>query len=750
MSLPHEAPDYENFSVAIDDDGIALITWDMPGRSMNVLSESSIRELDAIINAITVRDDITGAVVASGKDTFCAGADLTMLEALTGAYHSAVAAGGDLRDAKHQVFAKSRALSLSLRRLETCGKPVAAALSGTALGGGWELALACHARFAAQNDKAGFGLPEVKVGLMPGGGGTQRIARMLKPEEALRMLLQGTRLPAQKARAAGLLNDVVPADALIATARQWVRENPKAVAPWDRRGFRLPGGRVYSAGGMMVFPAANALYRKTTYDNYPGARSILSAVYEGLQLPMDLGLQVESRYFAHVLTTREASAMIRSLFISMQDLGKGARRPQAVAPNTIRRVGIVGAGFMGAGIAYVTVAADMNVVLLDRDPETAEKGKALCDKLISERVARGRARAADREALLARVHASADYADLKDCDLVIEAVFEDAQIKAQVIGQVEAVIPEACIFASNTSTLPITELARNSARADQFVGIHFFSPVHKMMLVEIIRGRKTGDKALAMALDYVRAIRKTPIVVNDSRGFYTSRVVGTYIGEGHELLCEGVPPAFIENAARMAGMPVGPLSLNDEVALDLTLKIMNATKAALGARYQPGAGDAIIAEMVTRRGRLGRKNGKGFYDYPDKGKKRLWPGLHQLEGVGARRDVDIADVEDVKLRLLVRQALETARCFEEGVLSDVREADVGSILGFGFAPYTGGALSYIDGMGVDNFVRLCRRFARQHGPRFKPCKLLNQMAGNGETFYSRFPPPQVMARDSAA
>ncbi len=743
---------YKNFAIDIDGDGIALITWDMPERSMNVLSESSMNELDALINAITIHEDIKGAVITSGKETFCAGADLTMLEALTGEYHRAAAGGGDLRDAKSQVFAQGRKLSLMFRRLETCGKPVAAALTGTAVGGGWELALSCHARFATDNDKARFGLPEVKVGLMPGAGGTQRIARMLKPDDALRLLLQGTQLPAKKAKASGLLNAVVAKDELIKTAKAWVKDNPKAVAPWDKSDFRLPGGRVYSPGGMMIFPAANAIYRKTTYDNYPGARAILSAVYEGLLLPMDQALTVEARYFANIMMTPEANAMIRSLFISMQDLGKGARRPEGVAPSTINKVGILGAGFMGAGVAYVTAAAGMDVVLLDRDQAAADKGRAHCDKLISERVAKGRAKANDKTALLARIQPTTNYNDLGDCDLIIEAVFEDAEIKAGVIKKTQAVIDKDCIFASNTSTLPITDLAKNFSRQDQFVGIHFFSPVHKMMLVEIIKGRKTGDKALATALDYVRAIKKTPIVVNDSRGFYTSRVVGTYIGEGHEMLAEGIPPAFIENAARMAGMPVGPLSLNDEVALDLSLKIMTATKKALGDKYRPGAGDVIINDMVTNRTRLGRKNSKGFYDYPEKGKgkKRLWPDIHQVNGVADYREMDITHVEEVKQRLLVRQALETARCFEEGVLSDVREGDVGSILGFGFAPYTGGALSYIDGMGVANFVKLCRTFARKYGPRFKPCRLLNQMAKNDETFYSRFPPPQTMARDKAA
>ncbi len=462
----------------------------------------------------------------------------------------------------------------------------------------------------------------------------------------------------------------------------------------------------------------------------------MHVVYEGLQLPMDVALRVESRWFARILRSPEAAAMIRTLFVSTQALGKGARRPRNVPPAKLGRIGIVGAGFMGAGIAHVTARAGLDVVLIDRDQETAEAGRARSEKLMAEEVARGRASAAECDAVLARIRTAVDYGALADCDLVIEAVFEDRAVKAKAIAAAEAATGEGTVLGSNTSTLPITSLAGMARRPANFIGIHFFSPVERMMLVEIIKGERTGEAALATAIDFVRAIRKTPIVVNDARGFYTSRVVGTYLREGHLMLTEGVPAAMIENVARMAGMPVGPLALNDEVAVDLAWKILKATEADLGADAVDPRQKALLEEMVERRGRLGRKNGKGFYDYPQGGPKRLWPGLADLQP--RRLAPDDIDVGELKQRVLAIQALETARCVEEGVLTDVREADVGSILGFGFAPFTGGTLSHIDGMGVAAFVQLCRRLEESHGARFAPSSLLIEMAAAGETFYGRF------------
>jgi len=733
---------YVNFKVDIDGDGIALVTWDVPDRSMNVISLAGIEELAALVEQLAVDAAVKGVVITSGKEAFCAGADLTLLEGLGRTFARYI--GDSEEQAATRLFEESRKLSLLYRRIETCGKPWVAAINGTALGGGFELALACHHRVAALNPQTRLGLPEIKVGLFPGAGGTTRIARMLAPADALQFLLKGDLIRVERAKAMKLVDAIVPPGELVKAAKDWIKAGGRPKNPWDVDGFRLPGGPVYSKAGMMTFPPANAIYRRETYDNYPAARAIMQVVYEGLQLPFDLALRVESRWFAKILRSPEAAAMMRSLFVSMQDLNKGARRPD-LPRTTIRRVGIIGAGFMGAGVGYVTALAGIDVVLIDRDQESADRGKAHSAKLIGNQISRGRATAADRDALLARITATADYGALADCDLVIEAVFEDRTVKEETYAKAQGELTPGVIFGSNTSTLPITSLARAFADPARFIGIHFFSPVERMMLVEIILGKETGDAALATALDFVRAIKKTPIVVNDSRGFYTSRVVGTYLREGHLMLAEGVPPAMIENVARMAGMPVGPLALNDEVAVDLAWKIVKATEADLGAAAIDEAQKQLLEELVEKRGRYGRKNGKGFFDYPEKGEKRLWPGLADLQTV--KLDPDTIDVQELKDRLLGIQALETARCFEENVLTDVREADVGSILGFGFAPFSGGTLSYIDMMGSARFVAMCEKLAARHGPRFAPSKLLIDMAEKNETFYGRFAP---RAREKAA
>ncbi len=729
-----------NFTLDVDADGIALVTWDMPGRSMNVIDGSVIAELSSIVEKIASNAAIKGAVVTSAKDAFCGGADLTMLERMAGSYAGLLKSKGEVV-ANQMVFDESRKLSLLYRRLETCGKPWVAAINGTAMGGGFELCLACHHRVAADNPKTRLGLPEVKVGLFPGAGGTQRVARMLAPADALQFLLKGQQLTADRAKAMKLIDAVVPVADLIKTAKDWIKAGGKPVAPWDVQGFRLPGGLVYSKAGMMTFAAANAIYRRETYDNYPGARAILQVVYEGLQVPMDIGLRIESRWFAKIVRSPQAAAMIRTLFVSMQELNKGARRPPNVPPSTLGRIGVVGAGFMGAGIAQVSAAVGLQVVLVDRDQEAADKGKASVHKSLSARVAKGRLKSAERDGLLSLITPTADYAALKDCDLVIEAVFEDRKVKAEVIAKIQEVIPDKAIFASNTSTLPITSLATEFRDPARFIGIHFFSPVERMMLVEIILGKQTGDEALAVALDYVRAIRKTPIVVNDSRGFYANRCVLNYIQEGHLMLLEGIPAAMIENTARMAGMPVGPLSLNDETALDLGLKIVRAAESDMGTGAINPEQKKLLEEMVEKRGRLGRKNGKGFYDYPQGEPKRLWPGLDDLLPKKLTREqIDAIDPDELQQRFLVVQAVEAARTFEEKVVTDVREADVGSILGWGFAPYTGGTLSYIDMMGAKAFVALCRKFEEKYGARFKPNKLLLDLADRNETFYGRFAP----------
>ena len=731
-----------NFRFEIGADGVALLIWDMPDRSMNVITESVMDELEKAIDAVVADPVIKGCVIASGKSAFSGGADLGMLQ--TGAAHYAVALKEQGPEAASRLFlAHARRLSGLYRKLETCGKPFAAAIIGVCLGGAFELALACHYRVMADDDKTKVGLPEIKVGLFPGAGGTQRVARLMQTGDALQFLFRGEQLKPRAALGARLVHDVAPREELVSRARAWIVNGGKAQAPWDTKEFRNPSGKVFSPAGMMVWPAANAIYRRETYDNYPAAKAILHAVYEGLQLPIDQALDVEARWFAYILRSKEAAAMIRTLFLSKNELEKGARRPTDIPPVRLKKIGILGAGFMGAGVGYVCALKGLEVVLIDRDGEAAERGRATIDRLISSSVSKGRATAADREALLSRVNATADYAALEGCDLVIEAVFEERGVKADVTKRAQAVVGPDAVFASNTSTLPITSLAETALKPENFIGVHFFSPVEKMMLVEVIRGAQTSDRALATALDFVRIIRKTPIVVNDTRGFFANRCVLNFIREGQIMLIEGFPPAMIENVARMAGMPVGPLALNDEVALDLGWKILNATKKDLGDAAVDPAQERVLRYMVEEHGRFGRKNGKGFYDYHADGRKSLWPGLAALaEG---RVDPDAVDIAVMKQRFLFVQAVEAARTIAEGVVVDPREADVGSVLGFGFAPFTGGAISFIDGMGAGTFVEICDRFAAAYGPRFAPPPLLREMAARGETFYGRFRARRVAA-----
>ncbi len=728
------------FKFETDADGIAVVTWDMKDRSMNVITLDVMRELEEIIDAVAADPAIKGCVITSGKDNFSGGADLTMLEGFGRQYAQMLKTDGEAK-ASQVFFDGSRKLSQLYRKLETCGKPFTAAINGVCLGGAFELALACHYRVVSDNPKTKVGLPEVKIGLFPGAGGTTRVSRLMPTGDALQMLLKGDQLSPQAAKTMNLVHEVAPTAEIVDRAKAWIKAGGKGVAPWDTKEWRAPSGRVFSPQGMMIWPPANAIYRRETQDNYPAVKAILHAAYEGLQLPMDLALQVESRWFAKILRSKEAAAMIRSLFVSLGELNKGARRPAGFAPSKIKKVGVLGAGFMGASIGYVTANAGIDVVLIDRDQETADKGKQLSHKLMTEQINRGRAKTADRDALLARILATSDYAALGDCDLIVEAVFEDRAVKAEVTKKAEAAMRKDAIFASNTSTLPITSLAENFSRQVDFIGIHFFSPVARMMLVEVILGKNTGDKALAMALDFVRAIRKTPIVVNDTRGFYANRCVLNYIREGHIMLDEGVPAAMIENVAKMAGMPVGPLSLNDEVGVDLGWKILQATKKDLGPQAVNAAEERILDALYNQNQRMGRKNGKGFYDYPEKGSKKLWAGLADLQL--KKLDPDTINVEEMKQRFLTTQANEAARTVEEGVVTDPREADVGSILGFGFAPYTGGTLSYIDGMGAKAFVEQCERLAAKYGERFEPCKLVVDMAAKGETFYSRFAPKKA-------
>jgi 3-hydroxyacyl-CoA dehydrogenase / enoyl-CoA hydratase / 3-hydroxybutyryl-CoA epimerase len=730
----------KNFRFETDADDVALVTWDMPGRSMNVITPEAMDEISQIVDRIGSDAAIKGAVITFAKGV--GGADLTFLK--TAGDEFARRAKSEGKDAAMRGFVESTTnLNRIFRRLETCGKPVAAAIIGACMGGGFELTLACHYRVAADDEKTRVGLPEIKVGLFPGGGGTQRVARLMSTPDALQMLFKGDQLRPAAAKKMGLVHEVAPGAEIVQRAKDWVKANPHAKAPWDDPKFKPPSGKVFSAAGMMIWPPANAIYRRETYDNYPAAKAILKSVFEGLQLPMDLALVNESKHFANILLSKEAAAMIRSLFLSMGELNKGARRPANVPATTLKKIGVLGAGFMGAGIAYVSALAGLDVVLIDRDQESAYKGKAYSDKVVSAQIAKGRAKAADQEALLARIHATPDYEALKGCDFVIEAVFEDRAVKAEATKKAQAVLGPDVVFASNTSTLPITSLAETSVKPEEFIGVHFFSPVERMMLAEIIMGKKTSAKALATAMDFVRAIRKTPIVVNDWRGFYVNRCVINYMLEAHLMLMEGVPAAMIENSARMAGMPVGPLALTDETGIDLAWKILQATEKDLGANAINPEQKKLIETMVVKDQRFGRKNGKGFYDYPASGQKSLWPGLKTVAGKAL--DPDAISVQELKDRFLYTAALEAARCMFDGVVTDPREADVGSILGFGYAPYTGGTISFIDGMGLKAFVGRAKALAAKHGPRFEPPQQLVQMAEKGETFYGTYGEKQKAA-----
>ncbi|WP_306754628.1 3-hydroxyacyl-CoA dehydrogenase NAD-binding domain-containing protein [Paracoccus actinidiae] len=718
-----------DFTMQKDADGVAVITWDVPGKSMNVLSLEGASELNALIDDALADEAVKGIVITSGKKDFAAGMDLNVIAQMK--------EGG-----AQQVFDGIMSLHHVLRKIERAGmdpktlkggKPVAAALPGTALGIGLELPLATHRIFAADNPKAKIGLPEIMVGIFPGGGGTIRLSRKLGAMAAAPFLLEGKLSDPKKAKAAGLIDEVV-ADP-VAAAREWVLNAKDAdlVKPWDAKGYKMPGGEPFHPAGFMTFVGASAMVNGKTMGVYPAAKALLSAVYEGAQVPFDTALKIEARWFTSVLMNPSSTAMIRSLFINKEALEKGANRPEA-PDQSVKKVGILGAGMMGAGIAYVSAMAGIQVVLIDAKQDSADKGKSYSEGLLDKAISRKKSTAEKKAEVLDRITATTDYAALEDCDLVVEAVFEDPAIKAEVTKRAEAVIPPDAIFATNTSTLPISDLARASARPDRFIGIHFFSPVDKMMLVEIIKGQQTGPVAVAKALDFVRQIRKTPIVVNDARFFYANRCIIPYINEGIRMVAEGVNPVLVENAAKMMGMPLGPLQLVDETSIDLGVKIAKATRAAMGDAYPDGSVDEVLFWMADQ-GRLGRKSNAGFYAYGEDGKRQgLWDGLAARHPQAE----DQPDLTTVQHRLMFAQTLEAVRAFEDGVLEDIREGDVGAILGWGFAPWSGGPFAWLDMMGPARAVQICDRLAADHGDRFAAPRLLRDMAESGQGFYDRY------------
>ncbi|HFQ94591.1 MAG TPA: 3-hydroxyacyl-CoA dehydrogenase [Anaerolineae bacterium] len=701
-----------------DEQNIVTLTLDVPGRSANVINAEFGAAFAAALERLAAEDELAGVIITSGKKMFMAGADLE---------------DTDLFADAQKVFEMGEALKAGFRRLETLGVPVVAALNGTALGGGYELALACHHRIALDDPKIKIGFPEVTLGLIPGGGGIIRLTRLLGLQASFPYLMEGKQLKPQAAKAAGLIDDLAAdREEMMAKARAWILAHPQAKQPWDEPGYRMPGGDGRHPKMVQMLSIAPAMLRKRTYGNYPAPEAIMDTAVKGSLVDFETATRIESRAFAAIATGSVARNMINAFWFQLNEINAGGSRPD-LPPTETRKVGVLGAGMMGHGIAYVTAWAGMDVVLKDVTREKAEAGKAQVAALIDKRVSRGRMTAAQKEEILGRIQTTGSAADLAGCDLVIEAVFEDRELKGRVTEETEAVLGETAVFASNTSTLPITGLAERSKRPSHFIGLHFFSPVHKMKLVEIIVGAQTSDETLAKAFDYVQKIRKTPIVVNDSRGFYTSRVFGTYVNEGMALLGEGQHPHAIEMAGLQAGMPVGPLAVSDEVSLSLMRHIREQTKKDLAAEGQelPDHPAYRVLDVMLAENRLGKAHGAGFYEYPEGGQKFLWPGLRERFGLNGRDKLSQAEMIE---RMMFIQAIETARCYEEGVLRSVADANIGSIFGWGFAPFKGGTLQYINDYGLPAFVARSQELAERYGERFRPPALLLEMAEAGETF----------------
>ncbi|WP_294619483.1 3-hydroxyacyl-CoA dehydrogenase NAD-binding domain-containing protein [uncultured Roseovarius sp.] len=722
-----------DFTMEKGADGVAIITWDVPGKSMNVMSMEAWPVLEGLVDDALADDAVKGIVITSGKEgSFAGGMDLNVIAKMKEMAGDNPAQG--LMDGlmnMHSILRKIERGGMDDKNKG--GKPIAAALPGTALGIGLEIPLACHRIFAADNPKAKIGLPEIMVGIFPGAGGTTRLVRKLGAMGASPLLLEGKLNDPKKAKTAGVVDEVVPADELIAKAKEWILSEPTFVKPWDEKGYKMPGGAPYHPAGFMTFVGASAMVNGKTQGAFPAAKALLSAVYEGALVPFDTALKIEARWFTNVLMNPSSSAMIRSLFINKEALEKGANRPD-VPDHKVKKVGVMGAGMMGAGIALVSAMAGMEVVLIDQKQEAADKGKSYTADYMDKGIKRGKATEEKKEKTLGLITATTDYAALEGCDLVIEAVFEDPGVKAEVTKKVLEAVGDDCIFATNTSTLPITELAKASDKPEQFIGIHFFSPVEKMMLVEIIKGKETGPRAVAKALDYVRQIRKTPIAVNDARFFYCNRCIIPYINEGIRMVSEGVAPALIDNAARQLGFPVGPLQLVDETSIDLGAKIARATRAAMGDDYPDEAVDEVIFWMEGE-GRLGRKANAGFFDYDEKGKRQgYWAGLAEKYPQAE----DQPDLIEVQHRLMFAQVLEAVRALEEGVLEDIREGDVGAILAWGFAPWSGGPFSWLDIIGTPYAAERCDQLTEAHGARFTCPDLLREMADKSQSFYGRF------------
>jgi 3-hydroxyacyl-CoA dehydrogenase/enoyl-CoA hydratase/3-hydroxybutyryl-CoA epimerase len=715
-----------------DTDGIVTLTLNDPDQRANTMNATYRESMGATVDRLEAeQESITGVVITSGKNTFFAGGDLRELIQVTD-------------EQAGEFFVMISEIKSQLRRLETLGKPVVAALNGAALGGGLEIALACHRRIALDNPKAQFGLPEVTLGLLPGGGGVVRTVRLLGIADALlKVLLQGTRYDPAQALEIGLVDELAATpQELISKAKEWIKANPESIQRWDVKGYKIPGGTPSSPALAANLPAFPANLRKQLKGApMPAPHHILCAAVEGAQVDFDTAIRIEGRYFTDLARGQVAKNMIQAFWFDLNSINTGGSRPAGFEKRTATKVAVLGAGMMGAGIAYVSARSGIEVLLKDVTIEAAEKGKEYSRTLLDKAVSRGRLTEAKRDEVLDLITPTADAKDLAGCDLVIEAVFENVELKHRVFGEIEAVVAPDALLGSNTSTLPITSLAEGVDRKQDFIGLHFFSPVDKMPLLEIIRGEQTSDEALARALDYAAQINKTPIVVNDSRGFFTSRVIGTFVNEALAMLGEGIHPQTIEQATTQAGYPVGALQLTDELNMELFVKIRNESRAAIeaaGGVFPAHPGEAVVDRMVEL-GRPGRLRGKGFFDYDEAGARTsLWPGLAiEFPVQGNPADVDLHELEE---RMLFAEAVDSARCFEEGVLTSVADANIGSIMGIGFPPWTGGVLQYINGYrgrtgtGVAAFVSRADELTQKYGDRFAPGPLLRKKAENAEAF----------------
>lgn len=703
-------------------DQIVVLTLDMPGQSANTMNAAYREAMAATIARLEAeRDTLAGVIITSAKKTFFAGGDLNELIQVDKAHAKAF-------------YADVGVLKAQLRSLETLGKPVVAAINGAALGGGWEICLACHHRIALDDTSVQLGLPEVTLGLLPGGGGVVRMVRLLGLEKALPYLLEGQKVRPAQALQAGLIDEVAAdRDELLAKSRAWILANPQARQPWDNKDYQMPGGTPSNPKVAQMLAIAPSILRSKTQGCFPAPEKILCAAVEGAQVDFDTAHLIETRYFTELVTGQVAKNMIGTFWFQLNEINAGGSRPQGCARSVTRKVGVLGAGMMGAGIAYVSACAGVDVVLKDINLAAAEKGKAHSAALLDKKVSRGQLTAEQQETILARIHPTEDDADLAGCDLVIEAVFEDRELKARVSAAAQRVVGADAVIASNTSTLPISGLSSAVPDPGKFIGLHFFSPVDKMPLVEIIKGAHTSDETLARGFDFVLQIRKTPIVVNDSRGFFTSRVFGTFTNEGIAMLGEGVAAPMIETEARKAGMPVGPLAVSDEVSLSLMSHIRQQTAKDLQAQGKAAPthpATAVIDLLVNEHKRTGKAAGGGFYDYPAGARKHLWP---ELKTRFEQPDKQISP-QDVRDRLLFIQAIETVRCVEEGVLLSTAEANIGSIFGIGFAAWSGGALQFINQYDLNDFIARARYLAEQYGERFAPPALLLEKAAQGATF----------------